>query len=346
MASSSGVVRSAFVSKRGGPEVLAVTDRPLPPLGVNDVGVDVEVSGVAFGDVMLREGLRAGEVPLPAVPGYDVAGVVSAVGPEVADVRVGDRVVAWTSGSGGNADRVIVPGWSVVARPEGVRPEQATALVLNYLTAMQLLTRASGVRAGDSVLVHGGGGGVGSALLQLARVRGLRVWATGGPGQQDLIRSLGATPVDYTRQDVAQVLKAQAAGGVEAVFDPIGGPSWKAGYELLSPGGKLVLYGISGGTRGGRRSLGGLVRVLARAPRTSWIDYPRRGVGVVGYNSSLTVPAHRQWYRDDLTELLGMLAAHMIDPLIDEVLPLTEVRRAHERLGAGGVHGKIVLRHR
>jgi hypothetical protein len=159
------VGRAVYAARRGGPDVLEVRERHVPTAGPNEVIVEIRAAGVAFGDLLLREGLRP-EVRLPAVPGYDAAGVVITIGTEVTDVAVGAHVAVWTGGSGGYATHIAVPAWATVEHPAELRPELVASVVLNYLTAYQLLNRAAPVPDGATILVHPASGGVGSALVQ------------------------------------------------------------------------------------------------------------------------------------------------------------------------------------
>ncbi|GAA3526305.1 medium chain dehydrogenase/reductase family protein [Amycolatopsis ultiminotia] len=330
------------VAKRGGPRALRLTSRPLPTAGDGEVRIDVRASGVAFGDLLLREGLVKA-APKPFVPGYDVAGVVGAVGAGVEGLAVGDRVVAATGGWGGYAAHVVLPAWKAVRYSVDVTPEAATSLALNYLTAYQMLRRTTNLAPGSTVLIHSAAGGVGSALVQLGALRGLRMFGTASAGKAAQVEAMGATAIDYRSDDFVARVRREASGGVDAVFDGLGPHSWKRSYPLLRANGILVPYGITSAFPGGRRSLPRLAGAFLRAPRTGYFDYFAKGVGVVGYSSGPMISEHPDWYREDLTALLDLLGAGRIEPLIHRVYPLGRVAEAHEELGRGRAAGKIVL---
>jgi NADPH:quinone reductase-like Zn-dependent oxidoreductase len=333
--------RQVAVTRRGGPEVLRLRDVTVAAPGAAEIVIEVEAAGIAFGDVMLREGLRS-EVALPAVPGYDVAGTVVAAG-EDAKLDPGERVVAWTGGDGGYATHACVPAWAAVPYASHLDPASATSLVLNYLTAFQLLHRATSIGAGDIVVVHGGGGGVGTALLELARLAGARAYATASASKHEIVRSRGAEPIDYQRFDFVEELKRMAPTGVTAVYDPIGGASWSRSRELLAPGGTLVGYGFSAATRGGRRNFAAAASALLRTPRLNMLRLVRRSHSIAGYAITEVVPARPDWYRADLKELVALLAAGKLEPIIADRYPLERAAEAHVRLGESPPIGKLVL---
>jgi len=336
--------RAVFATRWGGPAVLQIGEHHIPAPGADEVVVAVRAAGVAFGDIMLREGLRR-ELRPPTIPGYDAAGVVVAVGTNVTDVQPGDSVAVKTRGdTGGYATHVLAPRWAVLPYPAQLDPALVTSLVLNYLTAFQLLTRAAPIADGSTILVHSAAGGVGSALLQLGALRGLRMFGTASAGKAGFVAAHGGIPIDYRGEDYARRVRAEAPDGIDAVFDGLGGNSWRRALPLLRPGGHLVIYGAAAGFKDGRRNLPGLLSALVRAPRTSYLTYFQRGVGVTGYNSSAIVPAHPDWYRQDLSQLIGLLADGAIAPAIHRVFPLADAATAQEELGTGRVTGKIVLR--
>lgn len=336
--------RAVFATRWGGPAVLQVGEQHVRAPGADEVVVAVRAAGVAFGDIMLREGLRR-EVRPPAIPSYDAAGTVAAVGANVTELRPGDSVAVKTRGStGGYATHVLAPRWAVVPHPARLDPASVTSLVLNYVTALQLLTRAAPLADGATILVHSAAGGVGSALLQLGALRGLRIFGTASAGKAGFVAEQGGIPIDYRAEDYARRVRAEAPDGIDAVFDGLGGDSWRGALPLLRPGGHLVIYGASSGFKNGRRSVPGLLSAALRAPRTSYLTYFQRGIGVTGYNSDVIIPAHPDWYRHDLTHLLGLLADGAITPAIHRIFPLAAAAAAQEELGTGRATGKIVLR--
>jgi len=334
--------RAVFATRWGGPDVLRVGARRVGPPAPDQIVVEVAAAGVAFGDLLLREGLRREPRP-PAIPGYDAAGVVRAVGSDVHDLREGDSVAVRTGGSRGYATHVVAPRIAAVHYPTGLAAAAVTSLVLNYVTALQMLTRSAALADGATILVHSAAGGVGSALLELGALRGMTMFGTASAAKSDVVEQLGGIPIDYRGEDYARRVRAEAPDGIDAVFDALGPASWKGALPLLRPGGHLVVYGVSSAFKNGRRNLPGLLGGLLRAPRTSYLTYVLKGIGVSGYNSDKVIPAHPDWFTQDLSYLIGLLADGKIAPRIHRTFALDDAGEAHKELGAGRATGKIVL---
>ncbi|MCE5270737.1 medium chain dehydrogenase/reductase family protein [bacterium] len=335
--------RRVMITRRGGPEVLRVVTGEPPQPGEGQVLVRVEAAGVAFADVMMREGIYPGAPPFPFSPGYDIVGRVEGLGPGVEGVAEGSRVAALTV-RGGYADYVCLDAEDLAPVPEGLDPAEAVSLVLNYLTAWQMLHRVARVETGDSVLVQGAAGGVGTALLQLGGLAGLRMFGTASRGKLALVESLGAVGIDYRSEDFTARVRAVLGGDrLDAAFDPLGGRSWRRSFRLLGFGGILIGYGFYGGMRDGRRSPVGALKALVRDPHFSILPLIGGGRRIAGYNVTSLKKRRPGWHREDLGVLFELLQARKIAPVIAERLPLERAARAHELLGARAVSGKIVL---
>ncbi len=212
--------QAVFATRRGGPGVLAVRTITIPQPGAGEVVVRIRAAGVAVGDTLLRRGLTG--VRLPAIPGYDAAGTVQATGPDVTGLTVGTPVAVW-AGAGGYTTHLKVPAWAAVPYPPRLDPGTVAAMLLNYLTAYQMLHRATRLDIGAAVLIHPAAGQVGQALLQLGALQGLRMFGTANNSKLHLVAAAGAEPIDYRNDDYARRL----AGQLDAVFDGIGGNSWR-----------------------------------------------------------------------------------------------------------------------
>jgi NADPH2:quinone reductase len=229
---------------------------------------------------------------------------------------------------------------------------EAVCLILNYITAYQMLHRSAHARAGQRALIHGASGGVGSALLQLGRLAGLEMYGTCSSRGASAVSDLGAIPIDYQHQDFVEEIHRLTGEGVDVVFDGIGGTHMWRSRKALRPGGRVVIYGLTSSLSGGRLASG---RSGRRRRRRRFRAIPRFALYIV---ASWLLPGRRrmlpysiQWlkrrrpalFRQDLIALLDLLQQHKIQPLIAQRFPLAEARRAHELLGKGGVTGKIVL---
>ncbi len=337
-------MRAVFVTRRGGPEVLEVRELPDPEPGPGQVRVDVRAAGVNFADVMARLGLYPDAPPLPAVVGYEVAGVVDAVGPGVGSPAPGDRVLALVR-FGGQAEKVVLPAGHALPMPGDMTFEQGAALPVNYLTAYHALFRVGGLGPGRSVLVHMAGGGVGLAVLQLCRtVPGVTVLGTASASKHAVLRDEGcAHPIDYRSRDYAEEVRRVTGGrGVDLVLDPLGGADWRRGYRLLRPGGMLVAYGFANLATGPRRSLLVAARQLLAVPRFSPIALMDDNRGVAGVNMG-HLWGEPEMLLAELGALLALFREGRIRPRVDAVHRFEDAARAHERLQGRANLGKVLL---
>ncbi|MFL5576371.1 MAG: zinc-binding alcohol dehydrogenase family protein [Gemmatimonadaceae bacterium] len=329
------VYTAVVLDRTGGPEVLRLEELPTPVPGPGEVLVRVEAAGVAFAQVMMRHGTYPYAPPFPFTPGAEVVGQVVAVGPDVPDWSVGERVAAFSS-VGGYAELALVKAHSLVSVPGGLDAVEVAALPMNYVTAHQLLRRVAKVRPGETVLVHGAGGGVGTALLQLAQLAGVTVVGTESPRKLALVRALGAHALDYTKGDVVAQVHG-LVGPVDVVLDPIGGDHVLLSARALRAGGRLVVYGHSAP---GAATREGMATLSARMD--AWNADPA-GIRALGYSLGVLYRDSPEVIRDDLARLVALLAERRIRPVVAERLPLRDVRRAHEKLEFEGVPGKLVL---
>lgn len=334
--------RRALVTAYGGPDVIRLDTAKTPDPGPGEVCVRTETSGIAFADLLMREGLYPGGLKPPYVPGYDLVGRIDAVGEGVTTPSVGDRVAA-LSVWGANAERVVLSAENLVPVPEGLDAAEAVSLVLNYTTAYQMLHRVAKVQPGERILVHGGAGGVGTALLQLGKLAGLELYATASKAKHPLVEQLGATPIDYERGDFVSFIRYHTGDGVDAVFDAIGGYHALRSQQTLRDGGRLVSYGVTAALANGRRQPWfrrvGTYLGLGLALASKFLRKRDAALYVI----TDVRKAHPDWFRDDLTTLFGLLADGRVAPVIAERLPLEDVARAHTLLADSAVRGKLVV---
>jgi len=336
------------VSHYGGPEELRAVEEECPEPKPGEVRVRVLAAGVALPDVMMREGVHPETPPLPFTPGWDLVGVVDRLGDGVSGIELG-QIVAALPIIGAYAEFVCLPQQELVPAPFGLDPAEAVSLVLNYITAYQMLHRTVHVRAGQRVLIHGAAGGVGSALLQLGRLAGLEMYGTCSARGTSAVSALGGIPIDYQHRDFVQEIHRLAGAGVDAVFDGIGGRHIWRSRKALRPGGRVVAYGLTAALRGGRLASGRSGR-RDRFSRLAIFGLYIAG-GWLFPGRKRVVPYSIQWlkrlkptlFRQDLITLFDLLQQQKIQPLVAQRFPLAEAQRAHELLGQGGVTGKIVL---
>jgi NADPH2:quinone reductase len=319
-------MRAVWLKEFGGPQVLVAADAPDPVPGPGQVLVEVAFANITFVETQFRAtGAGPFRPELPMIPGNGVGGVVTAVGEGAPPELVGARVVTSTGGSGGYAQRAAVDAAGVYQVPDGVGLDTAVALLADGRTAT-MLVRAAGLRAGDRVLVEAAAGGVGTLLVQLARAAGARVVAAaGGDRKTALARELGAeTAVDYRAPDWTQRVRA-AVGGVDVVFDGVGGAIGRAAFELLDPaaehGARMLSYGLASGE-------------WAAVPEEAARE---RGVALLGLR-----PAPEE-VRACTEFVLTEAAAGRLRPVIGQRFPLERAADAHAAIESRATVGKTLL---
>jgi NADPH:quinone reductase-like Zn-dependent oxidoreductase len=340
-------VKAVAFERFGGPEVLEYRDLPDPAIAPDEVRIEVKACGINHLDLWVRRGLPGLEIEMPHVPGNDIVGVAAEVGAAVRHVSPGDRVlvlptlscgvcqacmngddhlcrdydVVGRGRNGGYAEQVVVPGRNCLPYPENLPWEQAAAVPLVFLTAWHMLVGRARLRPGEDVLVIGAGSGVGSAAIQIARLLGARVIATAGSDAKlERARALGAH--EAMRHDTADVgaeaRRLTGKKGVEVVFEHVGGAVFERAVAALARNGRLVTCGA---TIGSRAALD--LNLL--------------------FGRHLTLLGSWMGRRAELLEVLKFVRSGALRPVVDAVLPLSEARRAHERIEAREHFGKVVL---
>src|SRR6266487_1214205 len=334
-----------IVTHYGGPDALRVVEEECPEPKDGEVRVRVLAAGVSLPDIMAREGVHPETPRVPFTPGWDLVGVVDRLGDGVSGIEPGQRVAALPI-SGAYAEFVCLPQRELVPVPSGLDAAEAVSLILNYVTAYQMLHRSAKVRSGQRVLIHGAAGGVGSALLQLGRLAGLEMYGTCSSRGASAVSDIGGIPIDYQHLDFVQEIHRLTSEGIDVVFDGIGATHMWRSRKALRPGGTVVAYGLTSSLRGGR---------LASGRRHRFRGIAIYGLYIAGGwllpGRKRVVPYSIQWlkrlrpalFREDLIALFELLQQQKIKPLIARRFPLAEARHAHELLGKGGVTGKIVL---
>ena len=336
------------VTRYGGPDELRVVHEKCREPKHGEVRVRVLAASVSLPDVMMREGIHPETPRVPFTPGWDLVGVVDRLGEGVSGIEPGQLVAALPI-SGAYAELVCLPQRELVPVPPGLDAAEAVSVVLNYITAYQMLHRSAHVRPGQRVLIHGAAGGVGSALLQLGRLAGLEMYGTCSSRGASTVSDLGGIPIDYQRQDFVREIRRLTKEGVDVVFDGIGGTHIWRSRKALRPGGRVVAYGLTGSLQGGRLASGRSggrhrfreIAIFGVYIAGSWLVPGRKRV--VPYSIQTLKRLRPALFRQDLIALFDLLQHHKIKPLIAHRFPLAEARHAHELLGTGGVTGKIVL---
>jgi NADPH:quinone reductase-like Zn-dependent oxidoreductase len=292
--------------------VLKFEEVPRPEPKEDEALVRVIASGVNPADPLTLSGKYAREfgTHLPLIPGYDIAGVVEKTGAKVTKLKAGDAVYGYPTFGGGWAEYVTVRQWEVAAKPKTLNFAEAAAVPMGALTAWQALVDTAQLQPGQTILVHGGSGGVGSFAVQIAKARGARVIATASTANQDLLKQLGAdVAIDYTKTRFEDVAK-----DVDAVLDPVGKETLARSYGVLKKGGI----------------------VMSLVARPDPVELEKRGI------RGAAISVHPD--AEDLAEIARLIDAGKIKPVVTEVLPLSEAIAAQRQAETHHTRGKLVLR--
>ncbi|GIJ28094.1 NADPH:quinone reductase [Micromonospora qiuiae] len=324
------------------PDGLQVRVRDLPAPGQGQVVLRMEATGVSFAEQQMRLGTYYDQPPYPFVPGYDVVGTVVATGPGV-DRALQGRLVAAVTKIGGWASHLLLDAGDLVPVPDGVSAAAAETVLVNGVTAWQMLHRKATVDAGGTVVVLGANGGVGSTLVQLARAAGMTVIGTASAMHHDAVRKLGAIPVDYREPDMYQRIRALAPKGVDAVFDHVGGAGLPQSWRLLRRGGTLVSYGAAAAKGEPGNALLGVLKLFTRI--FAWHHLPN-GKSAYFYNfwaGRRRRTAFQARLAEDLTQVLRMVADGTLAPQIAAQIPLSQTAAALSLAESRTVMGKVVI---
>ncbi len=326
-------MQAVMLTRKGGPEVLETVELPMPEPGPGEVRVKVRATGVGATDITMRRGSYPYAPRIPFVPGYETIGIVDAVGKGVTTLKQGDRVCALLV-HGGYATHVVRGAEHWVNVPDGLDDVDVVSLILNYVTAYQMIHRKARLQPGQSALVNAANGGVGQALLDLLRAHSVSAIGAAARPRQDIVASYGATPIEGRSVPLDVCVHAVRAEGVDAAFDGVGGAH--TGQCVLSTrrGGITVWYGFVGshGPAG-----------MARSALSLFVGAPLRGRRGSFYGITMLYRKDPRPFLEDLPKLFDLLAQKKIAPRIAQTFSLMDARLANERLEAGRIEGKIVL---
>ena len=323
--------KSVVLTKKGPPEVLQIIEKDLRPPQAGEALIRVLATGVGRTDIVMRYGYYPFAPKTPFVPGYEIVGVVEAVGENVTRVEVGDRVAALTV-HGGYAEYIYLNKDDLVKVSEALDPSQAAALILNYGTAYQILHRLARVKSGDQILITGASGGVGTALLQLGKLANLTMYGTASEKKQHMLVEHGAFPIDYQSQNFVDVIRMMEPNGIDYVIDGVGGMNIQPGFQVLRRGGQFVEYGYSG-----------IFQFLIDNLRLQFLNWLPNGKSGEFYGITATYRKDKGSITEDLLMLFSLLKEGKINPIIYQKYPILDAAKANELLESGEVIGKIVL---
>ena len=334
-------MRAVVITKHGGPGVLQVQEKEDPTIGPGQVRIAVAAAGVNFADVMARMGMYADAPDTPCVVGYEVAGTILELGEGVAEshpgLSHGQRVLAGTK-FGGYASQVVAGASDVMALPDELTFEQGAAIPVNYGTAWAALLGYGSLQAGDRVLVHSAGGGVGIAATQIAKHVGAEVYGTASPGKHARILELGVDhALDYTKAGWETGLPK-----FDVILDAVGGKSFRTSYTLLRAGGRLVAFGASSVVSGERKNVVTALRAVVRMPRFNMIKQMSESKTVIGLNM-LSLWKDRGTLEPWIGPMRELLANGTVKPVVSGAFPFEETGAAQTTIVERKNVGKVVL---
>jgi NADPH2:quinone reductase len=340
--------KRVIVTHYGGPDSLHVIEEELPEPKNGELRIKVLAAGVSLPDVMAREGVHPETPKVPFTPGWDLVGVVEKLGSGVSRMETG-QIVSSMPIHGGYTEFICLPQNELVPVPSGMDSAEAVSLILNYITAYQMMHRSAKVKQGQRVLIHGASGGVGTALLQLGKISGLEMYGTCSTRSASAVSELGGIPIDYKSQDFVKEIHRLTKDGVDVVFDPIGGKHLWHSRKALREGGKVVGYGLISSIRGeglssgrpGRRNRFRGTAAFGLYIAGGWILPGRKRL--IPYSIQTLKRLKPKLFQEDLITLFDLQQQQKLKPIIARKFPLTEARQAQELLEKGGIVGKIVL---
>lgn len=329
-------MKRIIAESSGGPEVLRVVEEDIPEPGPGEVRVKVLTSGVAFGDLLWMSGVVPGSPQPPYSPGYDFVGLVDKLGEGVEGISVGQQVAALVK-TGGYAEYSCWPQEKLATINNALDPAEVICLTLNYSAAHCMVSRLGKLKAGKSILVHGAGGGIGTAMLDLCRMMGIKAFGTASEGKHDLVKELGGIPIDYKNEDFVELISSE--GGVDMVVDHIGGNHLARSFNCLRPGGILFSTSSYAAALGQSEMLETISGIL----RLQFLHFWPNGRSAQLFDVTPFYKRNPGLFSQDLAFLISRLSAGDLKPVLDKTFPFEEGKLALEYLRDGKAKGKVAL---
>jgi NADPH:quinone reductase-like Zn-dependent oxidoreductase len=332
-----------LITKGAAARAFEVREIPVPVPQAGQILIKVEAFGLNFADVMARRGMYKEAPPLPCVLGYDVAGIVTAAGPSVTNVRVGDRVAAMTR-FGGYAEFAVTDSRAAAIIPPDLDAGMATALATQYCTAYFSAAEMVNLHPGDKVLVQSGAGGVGTALIQFAKYRQCEIFATAG--SEEKLQHLSASgvqhPINYTTHDFEKEIKKLTKGqGVDVIFDAVGGKSVKKGFRSLASGGRIICYGAADMNN---KSLPGKIKAALDFGIYHPVMFMTASKSMIGVNMLRIADDHPERLQHCLEAVVKLRTEGVFTLSRGKTFEVSEIAEAHDYLEKRKSMGKVAVR--
>ncbi len=337
-------MKSIYITQYGNSDkAFDIRETEIPSPGPGEVCIKVISSGLNFADVVARRGLYQDAPPNPAVIGYDVAGYIHAVGIDVIDFEVGQKVVALTR-FGGYAEYAIAMVEGVAVLPDDYDFHKATALATQACTAYFCAAECISLHEGDTVLVQAAAGGVGSILVQLAKYYGCKVYGTASTKKQDFLKELGVDlPIDYTKDSFKDIIKKETPDGIDVVFDSIGGKSFNHGMKVLSPGGRMVSYGAASQIKGNKTNKLKAAGVVFGFGLFSPLGLLMNSKSIITVNMLRIADYKANMFQHVMRKVVKLADEGVINPTLCKTFAASDVASAHDFLESRQSIGKVTL---
>lgn len=335
--------RRLVITKAGSPSVLDVIEMSMPEPKEGEVCIEVHYAGINFADTLMRLGLYQPRPAFPFTPGYEVSGTIHSLGKGIKGLSVGQRVVA-AMPNGGQSSHVLAASSRVIPLPDEMSLEKAAAMPVTYLTAHHMLHHLGNLKSTDSVLIHGGAGGVGTAALQLCQWAGVsKVWATASGHKAEIIKKYNAIPIDRHNQDFVEVIKQATKGrGVDHILDPISGENLKRSLKVLAMGGKVYSFGMSAAAPTSKRSLLKAYFAWRKTPKLDPLKMMSRNQGVFGVHMGTW--DNEEVIAEQLKRIMNGVETGVLDPVIDSIFTVEDAAKAHQHIHDAKNIGKVLLK--
>ena len=344
MSSSEATMRAMrLVNPSSKDQAFSLDTVPRPKPGPGQVLLKTRFSGLNFADVMARQGIYREAPPVPSILGYDVVGTVVEKGPDSGDIAIGTEVVAMTR-FGAYAEYALADHRVMAPTPQLDEPAAATALATQYCTAYYAAILLGNLQEGDRVLIHAAAGGVGTALIQLAKTKNCEIFGTAGSQKKlDYLKSQGVHhPINYRSEDFVERVKALSSNGkVEVIFDPIGGRSFRKDKKIIGHGGRILLYGVA--QRNGKKGLLPTLKLLWDFGIMNPVAFMLGSYGVLGFNLLHLADNRPEVMKKCLDAIMQLTKEGKLQPQLDVCLPVQEIHEAHQRLESRKSIGKVAV---
>ena len=329
--------------KYGGPEVLVVKDFTLDNPKDNEVQIKTSFAGINFAEIMTRMGLYPGAPKPPSPIGGEASGIIEKVGKDVSNFKVGDKVMAFAPFNS-YSSHINVNENMLINLPESFTMEQGAAFPVIYMTAYMMMFDLGNLKENEIFFIQGAGGGVGTAAIQLAKAAGAKIIGTSSAWKHERLKAMGVDCcIDYNNENVKEKIMTYTDGyGVDLIIDPVGGKQWKESYEMLSPMGKLIVYGNQNLVKGNTRSIIALIKEMLTMPKMKPYEMIGKNKAIMGYHLGRLKGAEHKIKRA-IEGISLMIQAGKVDPVVGKVFSFDQASDAHAYIQERKNFGKVLL---